>query len=86
MRLTSRHYTRLVRASRLKQEFITPHCSQQKGRVERLIRTLKEQCVHRRRFETQQQAMRVIADWIQFCNHQRPGQALGMNTPPRPMP
>ncbi|HRI55702.1 MAG TPA: integrase core domain-containing protein [Anaerolineae bacterium] len=76
MRLTSRHYTLQVRASKLKQEFITPHWSQQKGRVEHLIRTLKKQCVHRRRFETQQHAMRVIANWIQFCNHQRPGQAL----------
>uniref|UniRef100_UPI001C631407 integrase core domain-containing protein n=1 Tax=Nitrosospira multiformis TaxID=1231 RepID=UPI001C631407 len=28
----------------LRQEFITPHCPQQNGMVERLIRTLKEQC------------------------------------------
>jgi putative transposase len=42
---------------------------------------LKEQCAHRHRFETQQHAMRVIADWIQFYNHRRPHQALGMKTP-----
>lgn len=41
--------------------------------VERLIRTLKEQCVHRRRFETQPHALRVVADWIQLCDHRRPG-------------
>jgi putative transposase len=58
---TSRHYTRLVRSYGLKQEFITPHCPQQNGMVERVIRTLKEQCVHRHRFETQQHAMRIIA-------------------------
>ena len=46
-----------------------------------IIRTLKEQCAHRHRFETQQHAMRVIADWIQFYNHRRPHQALGMKTP-----
>jgi putative transposase len=34
-----------------------------------------------RRFETQQHAMRIIADWIQFYNHRRPHQALGMKTP-----
>lgn len=78
---TSRAYTRLVRSYGLKQEFITPHCPQQNGMVERLIRTLKEQCVHRHRFENQQHAMRVLADWIQFYNHRRPHQALGMKTP-----
>ncbi|MGY0632741.1 IS3 family transposase [Luteimonas sp. A478] len=61
---TSRHYTRLVRSYGLQQEFITPHCPQQNGMVERLIRTLKEQCAHRHRFETQQHSMRVLSDWI----------------------
>jgi putative transposase len=78
---TSRIYTRLVRSYGLKQEFITPHCPQQNGMVERVIRTLKEQCAHRHRFETQQHAMRVIGDWIGFYNHRRPHQALGMKTP-----
>jgi len=78
---TSRHYTRLVRSYGLNQEFITPHCPQQNGLVERVIRTLKEQCVHRHRFESQQHAMRVIGDWIQFYNSRRPHQALGMQTP-----
>jgi putative transposase len=49
--------------------------------VERVIRTLKEQRVYRRRFETLQHASRVIADWIQFYNHRRPNQALKMETP-----
>lgn len=78
---TSRRYTQLVRHYGLRQEFITPHCPQQNGMVERVIRTLKEQCVHRQRFENQQHAMRAIGDWIQFYNHRRPHQALGMKTP-----
>lgn len=78
---TSRDYTRLVRSYGLRQEFITPHCPQQNGMVERVIRTLKEQCAHRHRFESQQHATRVIGDWIQFYNHRRPHQALGMKTP-----
>ncbi|WP_415830273.1 integrase core domain-containing protein [Bordetella flabilis] len=45
------------------------------------MRTLKEQCVHRHRFETIQHASRVIGDWIRFYNHRRPHQALGMKTP-----
>ncbi|WP_442682286.1 integrase core domain-containing protein [Stenotrophomonas sp. JC08] len=43
--------------------------------------TLKEQCVHRHRFESQTHALRVIGDWIAFYNQQRPHQALKMMTP-----
>ena len=78
---TSRKYTALVRSYGLQQEFITPYCPQQNGMVERVIRTLKEQCVHRHRFENQQNASRIIGDWIQFYNTRRPHQALGMKTP-----
>lgn len=77
---TSRHYTRLVRSYGLQQEFITPNGPQQNGMVERVIRTLKEQCAHRHRFETQQHAMRLIGDWIQLYSFRRPHQALGMKT------
>jgi len=78
---TSRSYTALVRSYGLRQEFITPHSPEQNGMVERLIRTLKEQCVYRHRFETLQHASRVIGDWIRFYNTRRPHQALGMKTP-----
>jgi len=78
---TSRRYTALVRSYGLQQEFITPHCPEQNGMVERVIRTIKEQCVHRHRFETLQHASRVLADWIQFYNTRRPHQALAMKTP-----
>lgn len=78
---TSRSYTALVRGYGLRQEFITPHTPEQNGMVERVIRTLKEQCAHRHCFETLQHASRVIGDWISFYNHRRPHQALGMKTP-----
>lgn len=78
---TSRRYTALVRSYGLQQEFITPQCPQQNGMVERVIRTLKEQRVHRQRLENLQHASRAIGDWIQFYNHRRPHQALGMKTP-----
>ena len=78
---TSRSYATLVKSYGLEQEFITPYSPEQNGMVERMIRTLKEQCVHRHRFETLQHASRVIGDWISFYNHQRPHQALGMRTP-----
>lgn len=78
---TSRHYTALVRSNGLRQEFITPHCPQQNGMIERVIRTLKGQCTHRHRFESLQHASRVIADWIGLYNHRRPHQALDMKPP-----
>ena len=49
--------------------------------MEQVIRTPKEQCVHRQRFETLQHASCVIADWIGFYNRRRPHQALQMKTP-----
>ena len=48
--------------------------------VERVIRTIKEQCAHRHRFESLQHASRVLGDWIRFYNQQRPHQALNMKT------
>lgn len=78
---TSRSYTSLVKSYGLQQEFITPYCPEQNGMIERVIRTFKEQCAHRQRFETLQHASRAIGDWIGFYNHRRPHQALGMRTP-----
>jgi putative transposase len=46
---TSSSYAKLVRSYGLRQEFITPHCPEENGMVERVIRTLKEPCVHRHR-------------------------------------
>lgn len=57
------------------------HCPHQNEMVELVIRTLKEQCAHRHRFETIQHASLVVRDWIRFYNHRRPHQALGTMTP-----
>jgi putative transposase len=78
---TSLACRQLVRSYGLKQEFITPHCPKQNGMVERVIRTLKEQCIHGHRFKSLQHATRTIGDWIHFYNNRRPHQALGMKTP-----
>lgn len=79
---TIRAFTALVKGYGLRQGFSTPHSPEQNGMVERVIRTLKEQCVDRHRFESLQHASRVIGDWIGFYNHRRPHQALAMRTPP----
>ena len=64
-------------------------CAQLRSRLQNLETRLKiakpldikEQCVHRQRFETLQHASRVIGDWIGFYNQKRPQQALRMLTP-----
>lgn len=77
----SKTYTRLVKSYGLEQEFITPHTPQQNGMVERLIRTIKEQCVYHHRFENIRHAERIISNWIDFYNKERPHQSLGMKSP-----
>jgi transposase InsO family protein len=42
---TSRRFKVTVRSYGIKQEFITPHTPQQNGMIERLFRTMKEQCI-----------------------------------------
>jgi putative transposase len=71
----------LVKSYGLRQEFITPHCPQQDGIGERVIRTLKEQCVHRQRFDSIQHATRAVGDWVIFGNQKRPHQALAIKSP-----
>jgi len=53
---TSRRHTAPMRSCGMTQARITPHCPQQNGRAERTIRTLKEPCLHRRRFGRTQHA------------------------------
>ncbi|MEM6547748.1 MAG: integrase core domain-containing protein [Pseudomonadota bacterium] len=102
---TSRDGMKMVRNNGLHQEFIArspalsdgsrsrAHCPQQNGIVERLIRSLKEQCVHRQRFESLAHESRAIRDWTvrhrlapmaadaSLYNHRRPYHALGIKTP-----
>jgi len=54
--------------------------------VEHLIRTLKEQCVRRHRFESQRHATRAIGDWTRVYKRRRPHQALGLKNPAEAMP
>lgn len=77
----SKTYTSLVKAYGLEQEFITPYTPQQNGMVERLIRTIKEQCIYHHRFESIRNAESIIGSWIKFYNEERPHQSLGMKSP-----
>lgn len=78
---TSRRFTRTVYRYGLKQEFIRPHTPQQNGMVERLIRSVKEQCLWLHNFASLDEARQALGAWFRYYNEQRPHQALGMKTP-----
>lgn len=78
---TSKQYTRTVYRYGIKQEFIRPHTPQQNGMVERLIRTVKEQCLWLHNFASLNEARQALRKWFEYYNDQRPHQALGMKTP-----
>ena len=78
---TSRRFTVMVRSYGIKQEFITPHTPQQNGMIERLFRTIKEQCIWLHNFKSIEEIQTVIGQWVNWYNTQRPHQALNMKTP-----
>jgi putative transposase len=55
-----------------------PECN---GVMERFIRTLKEQCLYLHRFETLEEARRIIAAFIGRYNHEWLIERLGHRTP-----
>lgn len=56
---TSKRFTVTVQRYGLQQEFIQPHTPQQNGMIERLFRTMKEQCIWLTRFESLDEARSV---------------------------
>lgn len=63
---SSKRYTKTVNRWGLEQEFIKPHTPQQNGMVERLIRTVKEQCIHLHSFSSIEKAREVLNKWFKF--------------------
>ncbi len=65
----------------LGQEYITPYTPEQNGMIERFFLTLKQECVWLHRFENRDHAFRVIAEWLDRYDAERPHSALGYLTP-----
>ena len=63
------------------QEFITPYTPEQNGMIERIFRSLKEECTWQHSFTSFKEAKRTIDRWIAWYNEERPHQALGYLSP-----
>ena len=71
----------VVRRYGLGQEYITPYTPEQNGMIERFFLTLKQECVWLHRFEDRDHAFRLVADWLDRYDADRPHSALGSLTP-----
>jgi putative transposase len=74
-------FTSVVRRYGLGQEYITPYTPEQNGMIERFFLTLKQECVWLHRFENRDHAFRLVADWLDRYDGDRPHSALGYLTP-----
>jgi putative transposase len=74
-------FVAVARRYGLGQEYITPYTPEQNGMIERFFLTLKQECVWLHRFESRDHAFRVIADWLDRYDADRPHSALGYLTP-----
>jgi len=65
----------------MKTEYIALYTPEQNGVVERFMRTMKEECIWLHSFSSFSYAKRVIEDWIQEYNTDRPHQELDYHSP-----
>lgn len=56
-------------------------CPQGNAIIERFFRTLKEECIWQHRFESFEEAERVITAWIKYYNEERMHSRLGYKSP-----
>jgi putative transposase len=77
----SKEFTRVSRKYKLNQEYITPYTPEQNGMIERFFRSLKEECVWHYNFETENEAFRIISNWMDHYHQRRPHSALNYQTP-----
>tara|TARA_Y100000310_G_scaffold145997_1_gene145370 strand:+ start:809 stop:1696 length:888 start_codon:yes stop_codon:yes gene_type:complete len=70
-----------LRAHGIRHKLIPVAKPQQNGKVERVHRTLDEECLNSRAFRKPRPREHAIKRWVRFYNCQRPHSALGWRTP-----
>ena len=77
----SRRFRAACRDYNLSQEYITPYTPEQNGMIERLFRTVKEECTWQHNFASFREAKAAVSRWIGWYNEERPHSALGYQSP-----
>lgn len=77
----SKNFVRLCRKWNVRQEYITPYTPEQNGLVERLFKSLKDECLWRYNFVSILEAQQAIQKWVNYYNNDRPHRALNMLSP-----
>ena len=77
----SKNFVRLCRKWNVRQEYITPYTPEQNGLVERLFKSLKDECLWRNNFVSVLEATQAIEKWVNYYNNDRPHRALNMLSP-----
>ncbi len=77
----AREFVHRVKLLNIEQEFTPKYSPEYNGSIERFFRTLKQECVWLNRFQSFEEAEKVIADWINHYNHERLHSSLGYMSP-----
>lgn len=77
----ARRFRKLCRKWGVAQEFITPYTPEQNGLIERIFRSLKEECLWMTNYRTISELRQAVDGWVLYYNNERPHRALGMMSP-----
>jgi putative transposase len=75
------HYLKCTGYWGIDQEYTPGYSPECNGVIERVFRTLKQECVWLHEFSSFEEAEAVITEWIREYNHERLHSALGYQTP-----
>lgn len=77
----AKSFRQLCRSWGVRQEFITPYTPEQNGLIERLFRSLKEECIWNGTYRTLNDLRQAVDRWVAYYNNERPHRSLGMLSP-----
>jgi hypothetical protein len=76
-------FDRILRENGVRHLLTAPRSPTTTGKVERFHKTIKNELVAALRFESLEEAQRVIDEWLAYYNTERPHQNIGMVPPIR---
>lgn len=74
-------FDRICRENGIRHLLTAPRSPTTTGKVERFHRTLRQEFLNGRVFDSVQDAQDQLDGWVEHYNHQRPHQGIGMVAP-----